>query len=82
MPAHIDDEMFAPGATSCSKSIVFDKMLSIQKEILSSFGLHVRVLEMPTADLGASATRKRDIEVYFPSRREKDDETLQYFGPQ
>ncbi|KAK4948922.1 Serine--tRNA ligase, mitochondrial [Elasticomyces elasticus] len=47
---------------------VFDEMISIQTEILTSLGLHARVLEMPTTDLGASATRKIDIEAYFPSR--------------
>ncbi|EKG15678.1 hypothetical protein MPH_07113 [Macrophomina phaseolina MS6] len=51
---------------------VFDEMLSIQTEILGSLGLHCRILEMPTADLGASAARKRDIEAFFPSRRERD----------
>jgi len=47
---------------------VFEEMLSIQKEILTSLGLHARILEMPAYDLGASATRKIDIEVFFPSR--------------
>ncbi|KAM7187224.1 serine--tRNA ligase, chloroplastic/mitochondrial [Naviculisporaceae sp. PSN 640] len=50
---------------------VFDEMVDLQTEILGSLGLHCRVLEMPTADLGASATRKCDIEAYFPSRREQ-----------
>jgi len=36
-------------------------------------GLHCRVLEMPSTDLGVSAARKRDIEAYFPSRRGKDE---------
>ncbi|KAM7220854.1 serine--tRNA ligase, chloroplastic/mitochondrial [Rhypophila decipiens] len=49
---------------------LFDEMLDLQTEILGSLNLHCRVLEMPTADLGASATRKVDIEAYFPSRRE------------
>ena len=52
---------------------VFDEMLEIQKDILQSLGLHCRILEMPTADLGASASRKRDIEAFFPSRRETKD---------
>ncbi|EEP82385.1 hypothetical protein UREG_07250 [Uncinocarpus reesii 1704] len=43
-------------------------MLSIQTEILSSLNLPCRILEMPTADLGASAARKQDIEALFPSR--------------
>ncbi|KAH7040391.1 putative mitochondrial serine--tRNA ligase [Microdochium trichocladiopsis] len=47
---------------------VFDEMLDIQTEILQSLDLHCRVLEMPTADLGASASRKCDIEAFFPSR--------------
>lgn len=51
---------------------LFNSMLAIQTEIHQSLGLHCRVLEMPSADLGASAVRKRDIEAYFPSRREKD----------
>lgn len=48
---------------------VFFEMLAIQKQILSDLGLHCRVLEMPAADLGASASRKIDIEAFFPSRR-------------
>lgn len=51
---------------------VFEEMLSLQTEILQSLGLHCRILEMPTTDLGASAARKRDIEAFFPSRRERD----------
>lgn len=72
LPDNIDSEHFTVPAESSSEAI-FDEMLSIQKEILQSLGLHCRVLEMPTTDLGASATRKRDIEAYFPSRREKDN---------
>ena len=52
---------------------VFDEMVDLQTDILGSLGLHCRVLEMPTADLGASATRKCDIETFFPSRRERND---------
>ncbi|KAB8232679.1 Serine--tRNA ligase, mitochondrial [Aspergillus alliaceus] len=47
---------------------LFNELLSIQTEILTSLNLPCRVLEMPSTDLGASATRKRDIEVLFPSR--------------
>ena len=50
----------------------FLSMLAIQKDILQSLGLHCRILEMPSTDLGASAVRKQDIEAFFPSRREKD----------
>ena len=56
-----------------ASSAVFDEIVSIQTEILQSLGLHCRILEMPSTDLGASASRKRDIEAFFPSRRLKDD---------
>ena len=45
-------------------------MLAIQHEILESLGLCCRVLEMPASDLGHSAHRKQDIEVYYPSRKD------------
>lgn len=51
---------------------VFDEMLEIQQALLKSLDLTYRVLEMPATDLGGPATRKNDIEVYFPSRRDKD----------
>jgi seryl-tRNA synthetase len=51
---------------------IFNEMLSVQKEILSSLGLPCRVLEMPSSDLGASAFRKIDIEALFPSRMSRD----------
>ncbi|KAI0518473.1 hypothetical protein F5B22DRAFT_599314 [Xylaria bambusicola] len=62
-------ELFAWTApTEAATQDVFDEMVDAQTEILASLGLHCRVLEMPTADLGASATRKIDIEAFFPSR--------------
>lgn len=54
-------------------TLVFDEMLSIQTEILSSLGLPCRVLEMPSTDLGASAVRKIDIEALFLSRMSRAD---------
>ena len=60
-------EMFAwtlPGR----ETDVFDEMINIQREIISNLGLPFRRLEMPASDLGASAFRKQDIEVWFPSR--------------
>ncbi|KAL3428214.1 seryl-trna synthetase [Phlyctema vagabunda] len=67
-------EMFGWTAASEEEATaVFDEMLSIQNTILKSLGLHCRVLEMPSTDLGASAIRKRDIEAYFPSRQSKDE---------
>ncbi|KAI8630842.1 hypothetical protein F5Y19DRAFT_36145 [Xylariaceae sp. FL1651] len=62
-------EMFAWTSPDLdAASDVFDEMVDAQTEILASLGLHCRVLEMPSADLGASATRKIDIEAFFPSR--------------
>ncbi|RMZ82638.1 hypothetical protein DV738_g1657, partial [Chaetothyriales sp. CBS 135597] len=56
-------------ATATTTTAAFDQIVAIQTEILASLGLPCRVLEMPTADLGASAFRKIDIEALFPSRR-------------
>lgn len=67
-------ELFAwtrPGGAEAAE--VFDEVLDMQTEILSALGLHCRVLEMPSADLGASATRKNDIEAWFPSRARRDN---------
>jgi len=67
-------ELFAWTHPSSSASTeIFQEMLSIQKTILQSLGLHCRIIEMPSTDLGASATRKNDIEAFFPSRRAKDE---------
>ncbi|RMZ86426.1 hypothetical protein DV736_g6348, partial [Chaetothyriales sp. CBS 134916] len=53
---------------TADSTTTFNEMVGIQTHILSSLGLPCRVLEMPTADLGASAYRKIDIEALFPSR--------------
>jgi seryl-tRNA synthetase len=67
-------EMFAwTSPEEAQAEDIFNEILDIQTEILSSLGLHCRVLEMPSADLGASATRKCDIEALFPSRRQIND---------
>lgn len=58
-------------ATASSKPTstdLFSELLDMQTEILTALHLPCRVLEMPSTDLGASATRKRDIEALFPSR--------------
>jgi seryl-tRNA synthetase len=66
-------EMFGWTLPDGSENELFGTMLAIQKTILGSLGLHCRVLEQPSFDLGASATRKRDIETYFPSRASRDN---------
>ncbi|CAK9781502.1 putative Seryl-tRNA synthetase [Cutaneotrichosporon oleaginosum] len=45
-----------------------EDMLVLQKDIARSLGLSVRVLDMPTQELGASASRKYDMEAYMPGR--------------
>ena len=65
-------EMFAwtmPG----EEMSIFKEMVSIQRDIIRSLELPYRILEMPSWDLGASAYRKQDIEVYFPSRTNFDN---------
>lgn len=71
LPDSTGEDHFTLPDTSTSETI-FAEMLSIQKQILEELGLRCRILEMPTTDLGASATRKIDIEAFFPSR-EKDE---------
>lgn len=71
-PDQTGDDHFTATDASSSEA-VFEEMLGMQHEILNELGLHCRILEMPTTDLGASAIRKRDIEAFFPSRRSIDD---------
>ncbi|XP_064403281.1 uncharacterized protein LOC135348852 isoform X1 [Halichondria panicea] len=54
---------------------LLEEFLSLQKDILSSLGLHYRVLEMATAELGGPAYRKYDIEVWMPGRGEYGEVT-------
>ena len=68
-----DSDRFSSDEDSVQVEEAFADMLDTQKEIIISLGLHAKVLEMPTADLGASATRKIDIEAFFPSRQSIDD---------
>ena len=66
-------EMFGWTRPDDSATKIFHQMVSIQKRIFRSLGLHCRVLEQPSYDLGASATRKQDIEAFFPSRRDRNE---------
>ena len=49
---------------------ILDEIVDIQVELISKLGLHGRVLNMPTEELGAAAYRKFDVEVYMPGREE------------
>lgn len=62
------DNVESESVKTATSDDLFAELLDIQTEILTSLHLPCRVLEMPTGDLGASATRKRDIEALFPSR--------------
>ena len=46
------------------------ELLEIEKEILDELGLHYKVLEMSSEELGLSAYRKFDIEAWFPARND------------
>jgi seryl-tRNA synthetase len=43
-------------------------MLAIEEEIAQELGLHYRVVNIPAGDLGASAAKKYDIEVWLPGQ--------------
>ncbi|XP_036602788.1 serine--tRNA ligase, mitochondrial [Trichosurus vulpecula] len=62
-------EMFG---LTCSEtehsSGLLEEFVSLQKEILTELGLHFRVLDMPTQELGRPAYRKFDIEAWMPGR--------------
>ena len=47
---------------------VFARLVDVQAHLISTLGLHARVLDMPTMELGASAYRKVDIEAWMPGR--------------
>ncbi|XP_008137843.1 serine--tRNA ligase, mitochondrial [Eptesicus fuscus] len=62
-------EMFGvtgPGLEQSSQ--LLEEFLSLQMEILTELGLHFRVLDMPTQELGLPAYRKYDIEAWMPGR--------------
>jgi len=42
--------------------------LKVAEEVVSSLGLHYRVVDVCTGELGASAARKYDIEVWLPGQ--------------
>ncbi|XP_051845021.1 serine--tRNA ligase, mitochondrial [Antechinus flavipes] len=47
---------------------LLEEFVGLQKEILTELGLHFRVLDMPTQELGRPAYRKFDIEAWMPGR--------------
>uniref|UniRef100_A0A914XZT8 serine--tRNA ligase n=1 Tax=Panagrolaimus superbus TaxID=310955 RepID=A0A914XZT8_9BILA len=60
-------EMFAI-CTPTQSSKVLQMFLEIQIKIWSKLGVKYRVLDMPSEELGAAASRKYDIEAWMPGR--------------
>ena len=58
-------EMFVL-CTPEQSNAVHDELLEMEVEMFRELGLHFKVLDMPTADLGAPAYRKYDIEAWMP----------------
>ncbi|MEE6490585.1 hypothetical protein FKM82_015908 [Ascaphus truei] len=63
-------EMFGITAddTGDESQELLNEFLQLQKEIFTELGLHFKVLEMPTQELGLPAYRKYDIEAWMPGR--------------
>lgn len=51
-----------------ASNAMLEELRAIQEEVIGGLGLPYRVLDMPTEELGASAYRKYDIEVWMPGR--------------
>ncbi len=47
---------------------IHEELLSLEKEIFSGLDIPFRVVEMCTADLGAQAAKKYDLEAWMPGR--------------
>uniref|UniRef100_F1L4J9 serine--tRNA ligase n=1 Tax=Ascaris suum TaxID=6253 RepID=F1L4J9_ASCSU len=60
-------EMFVVCKENQSDSVL-DELVDVQCSIFDSLGLHCRLLDMPTEELGASAARKFDVEAWMPGR--------------
>ncbi len=61
-------EMFAFTTPDASES-EHERLCETQVEIMTSLGLHGRVVDIPVGDLGASAARKYDLEVWLPGQQ-------------
>lgn len=58
---------------------IHNELLEIEIDLLSSLGLHFKVLEMPSDDLGASAYRKYDIEAWMPYKEDYGEVSIIIF---
>jgi len=62
-------EIFVYSKPEESKKI-HEEILSLEEEFWQSIGIPYRVVEMCTADLGAQAARKFDLEAWMPGRKD------------
>jgi seryl-tRNA synthetase len=46
-----------------------DRLLSVEEELVAELGIPYRVVNIAAGDLGASATKKYDIEAWFPAQQ-------------
>ncbi|KAK9843369.1 hypothetical protein WJX74_011088 [Apatococcus lobatus] len=58
-------EMFVVSTPEQSEELL-QELVSIEQEMYSELGLHFKVLDMPSQDLGAPAYRKIDFEAWMP----------------
>jgi seryl-tRNA synthetase len=58
-------EMFVISTPEQSESLL-NEVLAIEEDIFTELGLHYKVIDMPSGDLGAPAYRKFDIEAWMP----------------
>eukprot|EP00946_MAST-07B_sp_MAST-7B-sp1_P001868 g1868.t1 len=58
------------GVAANHSAEIMRELVDLQVELLSDLNLHGRVLEMPTGELGSSASRKIDVEIFMPGRNE------------
>ncbi|KAL3141627.1 hypothetical protein ABBQ32_004864 [Trebouxia sp. C0010 RCD-2024] len=58
-------EMFVVCTPQQSEALLED-LADIEKDMFTELGLHFKILDMPTGDLGAPAHRKYDVEAWMP----------------
>lgn len=58
-------EMFVL-ATPEQSDALHEELIELEKSMYEELGLHFKVLDMPTGDLGAPAYRKYDVEAWMP----------------
>jgi seryl-tRNA synthetase len=64
-------EMFAVTAaeTGSESELMLSDFVNIERDLFEQIGLHFRVLDMPSQELGAPAYRKYDMEAWLPANQ-------------